>query len=82
MRKIFAERRIRKEHRLREALVKKTKYANLIDTYTSPDELEDKILSLKNLGLSPYVIKDHTGQSRLFVGTFITREVLRNNTMI
>jgi len=64
----------RKEHGLREALVKKTKYANLIDTYTSPDELEDKILSLKNLGLSPYVIKDHTGQSRLFVGTFVTKE--------
>jgi len=51
MRKIFAKRRIRKEHRLREALVKKTKYANLIDTYTSPDELEDKILLLKNLAL-------------------------------
>jgi cell division septation protein DedD len=66
--------KFRKEHRLREALVRKTKYANLIDTYTSPDELEDKILSLKNLGLSPYVIKDHTGQSRLFVGTFVTKE--------
>ncbi len=66
--------KFRKEHRLREALVKKTKYANLIDTYTSPDELEDKILSLKNLSLSPYVIKDHTGQSRLFVGTFVTKE--------
>ncbi len=60
MRKIFAERRIRKEHRLREALVKKTKYANLIDTYTSPDELEDKILSLKNLSLSPYVTTEST----------------------
>ena len=66
--------KFRKEHRLGEALVKKTKHANLIDTYTSPDELEDKILSLKNLGLSPYVIKDHTGQSRLFVGTFVTKE--------
>jgi cell division septation protein DedD len=66
--------KFRKEHGLREALVKKTKYANLVDTYTSPDELEDKILSLKNLGLSPYVIKDHTGQSRLFVGTFVTKE--------
>ena len=66
--------KFRKEHRLRQALVRKTKYANLIDTYTSPDELEDKILSLKNLGLSPYVIKDHTGQSRLFVGTFVTKE--------
>jgi len=64
----------RKKHGLKEALVKKTKYANLIDTYTSPDELGDKILSLKNLGLSPYVIKDHTGQSRLFSGTFVTKE--------
>ena len=63
-----------KQHGLREALVKKTEYANLIDAYTSPDELEDKILSLKNFGLSPYVIKDHAGQSRLFVGTFVTKE--------
>jgi cell division septation protein DedD len=66
--------KFRREHGLREAFVKKTNYANLIDTYTSPDELEDKILSMKNLGLSPYVIKDHTGQSRLFVGAFVTKE--------
>jgi len=51
-------------------------YANLIDTYTSPDELEDKILSLKNLGYCPYVIKDRDGKSRLFVGTFVTKEPL------
>jgi cell division septation protein DedD len=66
--------KFRREHGLREALVKKTMYANLIDTYTSSDELEDKILSLKNLCLSPYVIKDHAGQSRLFIGTFVTKE--------
>lgn len=55
------------------ATIKKTRYAYLVGTYTSPDELERQILSLKKLGNSPYFIKDHNGKTRLFVGAFLTR---------
>ena len=64
----------RQKHGLTEATVKKTQYANLIGIYTPSDELEEKILSLKNLGYFPYLIKDHEGKSRLFVGAFITKQ--------
>jgi capsular exopolysaccharide synthesis family protein len=66
--------RFREKHKLKDGKVKKTPYANLIGTYTSPDELDGKILSLKGLGYSPYAIRDHDGKSRLFVGAFITKE--------
>jgi cell division septation protein DedD len=66
--------RFRREHGLLKSTVKKTKYANLIGIYSSSDELEDKILSLKGLGYSPYTMTDRDGKSRLFVGTFITKE--------
>jgi cytoskeletal protein RodZ len=66
--------RFKREHRLREADLMKTRYANLIGIYSSPGELEDKIIALKKLNYSPYVIKDNDGKSRLFVGAFITEE--------
>ena len=62
-----------REHELTDATVKKTQYANLIGTYTSSDELEGKILSLKNLGYLPYVIKDHDSGYRLFIGALFTK---------
>ena len=64
----------RKDHALREAVVKKTAYAALIDTYTSSNKLTVQIQSLEDLGFSPYIIKDNNGASRLYVGTFITKE--------
>ncbi len=66
--------RFKREHGLREADLMRTRYANLIGTYSSPDELEDKIVALKKLDYSPYVIRDDDGKSRLFVGAFITKE--------
>jgi tyrosine-protein kinase Etk/Wzc len=66
--------RFKKEHGLTRGVLKRTKYANLIDTYKSPDALEDRIQALVELGYSPYVIKGHHGKSLLFVGTFYTRE--------
>lgn len=65
--------RFRRKHRLMRSIVKKTQYANLIGVYTSSHELEEKILSIKNLGYYPYVIKDPEGRSRLFVGAFLTK---------
>jgi len=64
----------KQEHGLQEAGVKHTKYANLIDTYSSFRELEDKILSLRNLGYSPYVIKDSDSSFRLLVGSYVSKE--------
>jgi succinoglycan biosynthesis transport protein ExoP len=64
----------KKRHRLREGTVKKTAYANLIGTYKDSSELEEKHLSLRRSGYFPYVIKGGDGESRLYVGAFITRE--------
>ena len=66
--------RFKREKGLREAALRKTKYANLIGIYSSPDELEDKIVALKKLDFSPYVIRNENGKSRLLVGAFITKE--------
>ena len=51
-----------------------SKYANLIGTYSSSRELEDKIFSLRNLGYSPYVIKDSDTSFHLMVGNHATKE--------
>ncbi|MBN1832870.1 MAG: polysaccharide biosynthesis tyrosine autokinase, partial [Deltaproteobacteria bacterium] len=64
----------KKEHGLQGAGVKDSKYANLIGIYSSSSELEDKILSLRNLGYSPYVIKDSETDFRLMVGNHVTQE--------
>jgi cell division protein FtsN len=64
----------KKSHRLKEGTVKKTAYANLIGTYTHPRELENRQLSLRRLGYFPYVIRGGNGESRLYVGAFITKE--------
>jgi capsular exopolysaccharide synthesis family protein len=66
--------RFKREHGLREADLMRTRYANLIGIYSSPDEFEDKIVALEKLDYSPYVISDANGKSRLFVGAFITKE--------
>jgi capsular exopolysaccharide synthesis family protein len=62
------------EHKLKGTVIKKTAYANLIGTDLSADELEEKMLSVKKLGYSAYVIEDQGGKTRLFVGAFLTRE--------
>ena len=66
--------KFKERHRLREGTVKKTAYANLIGTYKESSELENKQLSLKRSGYFPYVIKGENGESRLYVGAFITIE--------
>ena len=49
-------------------------YTTLVGVYENEDELERKILSLENLDLSPYTLKDQDGGYRLLVGAFITEE--------
>ena len=60
----------RQEKRLSKTTVKETPYANLIGTYASIDDLVEKIAILRDLGYSPYVIKDNDEKSRLYVGAF------------
>jgi capsular exopolysaccharide synthesis family protein len=62
------------EHKLHGAIIKKTAYANLVGIDLSSEERYKKILSLKKLGYSPYVIEDQGGKTRLFLGAFLTRE--------
>ncbi len=62
------------EHGLLDSRVKNTNYANLIGTYSSSSEIDEKILSLRKLGYSPYIIKDPEGNSRIFVGVFTSKE--------
>lgn len=64
----------RQRHRLKDSRVLKTQYANLIGVYTSRSEMEEKVLTLKTLGYSPYVLEEPAGKFRLFVGAFLTKE--------
>jgi len=61
------------EHGVKDIEIKKTAYANLIDTYTSSDELDARVQSLKVLGYSPYIIGDQDDRFRLFIGAFLTK---------
>ncbi|MFC1868348.1 SPOR domain-containing protein [Thermodesulfobacteriota bacterium] len=60
------------EHELSDTVVKKTAYANLIGIYNNLGELKNVIRSIKDIGYSPYVVKDNGGTFFLFVGAFIT----------
>ncbi len=62
----------RQEYGLTKALIKKTKYANLLGTYTSSHEVDEKLLALEGQGFSPYVIEGSDGASRVYVGAFLT----------
>jgi len=59
---------------LENALVKKTRFAALIGTYSSEDETNSKIRSLMETEYSPYAILGKTGDFRLYLGAFYTKE--------
>ncbi len=68
----------KKEYRLSSAIVKRTPYTNLIGTYTSEEEMQADLLRLKKLGFSPYSLKTPTGELKLVVGAFVTKEGSEN----
>lgn len=68
----------KKEHQLSSAIVKRTPYANLIGTYAAPDEMQADLQQIKKLGFSPYFLKTPTGQLKLLVGAFVTKEGAQN----
>jgi cell division protein FtsN len=59
--------------KLTEASVQKTKYSALIGVYSSKEEIEEKSLSLSDLGYCPYIIPGIEGQSELHSGAFDTK---------
>ena len=65
---------VKQKLHLSEAIIKKTPYTNLIDTFSSEDEMKDALQRLKDLGYSPYVLKRADNRFQLLVGAFITRE--------
>jgi cell division septation protein DedD len=68
-----AQRFIR-ENGLKEADIKKTVYANLIGIYNTSEDLESMFQTIKDLGYSPYVVKDQDNTTpTLFVGAFTSR---------
>ncbi|TNF49860.1 hypothetical protein EP232_01155 [bacterium] len=64
----------KKEHRLSSAIVKRTPYTNLVGTYASMDKMKADLQQIKALGYSPYFLKTPTGQLKLLVGAFVTKE--------
>jgi cell division septation protein DedD len=70
--KEHAEQFIRKQQ-LSGASVKKPRYANLLGTFESEEELNARKLALSGLGYSPYVINGVHGESRLYTGAFYQR---------
>jgi cell division septation protein DedD len=66
--------KVKNEHHLSGVLIKKTPYANLVDTFSSQDEMKGSLKRLKDLSYSPYVLKSPANSFQLVVGAFITRE--------
>ena len=64
--------KFRREYGLTKALIKKTKYANLVGAYTSSHALGEKVVALEDQGFSPYVIEGSDGTARVYVGAFLT----------
>lgn len=59
---------------LKDGASKRTRYALLLGIDKSPKGLEAKRQSLAKAGLSPYIIKDPSGDFGLFLGAFYQKK--------
>ena len=59
-----------KTRQIKEARSRLTRYANLIGTYRSEEDMEKKKTYLEELGYSPYIINDTDDSYRLYTGAF------------
>jgi hypothetical protein len=66
--------KVKAQHQLSGAIVKKTPYTNLVGTFASEKEMTDTLARLSELGYSPYVLKRAENTFQLLVGAFITKE--------
>jgi cell division protein FtsN len=62
-----------KKQQLSGAGVKEPRYANLLGSYESEQELNARKLALTDLGYCPYVVKGVHGESLLYTGAFYQR---------
>jgi len=62
------------QKRIKDGEVKETRYSNLIGTFGTKQEGEEKALALTRMGLSAYWIPGADGQVRLYSGAFTTKE--------
>ena len=62
------------ENAIEEITIRKTGYANLIDSYLSSEEAEAGFRDLKARGYSPYIMEDQDNVFRLMIGAFLTEK--------
>jgi len=62
------------QKRIKDGEVKETRYANLIATFRTRQEGDEKALALTTKGLSAYWIPSADGQVRLYSGAYITKD--------
>ena len=62
-----------RNHKLPEALIKLTRYACLVGTFTSKSEVDHAAVSIFEKRYHPYSIQLSDNQYRLYVGTFYTQ---------
>jgi len=62
------------QRRIKDGEVKETRYSNLIGTFGTKQEGEEKAFALTRMGLSAYWIPGADGQVRLYSGAFTTKE--------
>ena len=65
-------------YELKEAIVIKTPYANLVGVYAKPEEMAEMINRLERSEHFPYVIADNNNVYRLYVGAFATKQGAEN----
>jgi len=59
---------------LKASKIVRTAYTNKIGDFTSKEEIEQKLTSLRKAGYSPYVIEAPQEVYRLFIGGYVTKE--------
>jgi cell division septation protein DedD len=65
--------KIKRRHDLTDAIIIKTPYTNLIDTFSSEIEATKIVHEVKKLGYSPYIISTAENNFQLVVGAFMTK---------
>ncbi len=67
------------QKRIKDGEVKEMRYSNLIGTFGTKQEGEEKAIALTRMGLSAYWIPGAEGQVRLYSGAFTTKEGAKKN---
>jgi cell division protein FtsN len=67
------------QKRIKDGEVKEMRYSNLIGTFGTKQEGEEKAIALTRMGLSAYWIPGAEGQVRLYSGAFTTKEGAEKN---